>query len=449
VAEPVFTSLGGGGFCLARTAEGEAVLFDFFVDTPGRGAPAGALEPHFVPVTVRFPAADQVFNAGLGSVAVPGVLAGLLHVHRRLGRRPLAEVVAPAVALARGGVEVSPFQSYALGLLLPILSLTEESRRLYVPGGRARAPGTRLRNPELADFLETLPEGGGRRFYEGDLARRVAEDMRAGRGLLTEADLAAYAEAGVVERAPLAWEYGGHRFLGNPPPSRGASLVAFGLERLAPFGLAHLAPGGPEHALALAEVLEAMEAHRATPGGRIASRGTTHVSVADAEGNVASMTTSNGEASGYVVPGTGILLNNMLGEDDLHPDGFHASPPGERVASMMTPTLVLSEPDAVRLVLGSGGSKRIRTAILQVASAAIDFGAGVREAVEAPRLHWDGALLQVEPGLAPAALEALRARWPVNPWPERNLYFGGAHAVAPGEGAAGDPRRGGAAEIVA
>jgi len=488
VAEPPFTSLGGGGFCLARTAPGEAVLFDFFVDTPGRGAEAPELEPQFFPVTVRFPASDQVFNVGMGSVAVPGTLAGLLRVHERLGRRPLAEVVAPAAALARRGVRVNDFQSYALGLLLPILGLTERGRRLYTESGRAPSPGARLRNPELADFLEALPDDRGRRLYEGGIARRVAEEMRAGGGLLTAEDLAAYGASGVAEREPLTVDYRGHRLLGNPPPSFGTTLVADGLARLAARDLARAGRASPAHAEALAEVLVAMEAQRgaaaaaaADPGEPPASgtpsapasgptstsappsrceprsrstprytRGTTHISVADAAGNVAAMTCSNGEASGYVVPGTGIMLNNMLGEDDLHPEGFHASPPGVRVGSMMSPCVVLGGEGDVRLVLGSGGSKRIRSAILQVTSAVVDFGAELSDAVGAPRMHWDGEWLQVEPGWPTATLEALARRWPLNRWPERNLYFGGAHAVAPrAEAAAGDPRRGGAALRVA
>jgi gamma-glutamyltranspeptidase/glutathione hydrolase len=147
------------------------------------------------------------------------------------------------------------------------------------------------------------------------------------------------------------------------------------------------------------------------------------------------------------VPGTGIMLNNMLGEDDLHPDGFHASPPGERVASMMSPSLLL-EGDEVRLIVGSGGSKRIRTALVQVISDLVDFGMDVRDAVEAPRLHWDGEWLQLEPGFAPEAIDALQRRWNVNAWDERNLYFGGVHAVDPSGVAAGDPRRGGRAEVL-
>jgi gamma-glutamyltranspeptidase/glutathione hydrolase len=180
---------------------------------------------------------------------------------------------------------------------------------------------------------------------------------------------------------------------------------------------------------------------------RVASGGTTHVSVRDAEGNAASMTTSNGEGSGYFAPGAGIMLNNMMGEDDLHPEGFHVSPPGLRVASMMAPALLLAG-DAVRLALGSGGSKRIRTALLQVISNTVDFAMNPRDAVEAPRLHWDGQRVQVEPGFPEAALAALAQRWPVNRWPAPDVYFGGVHvAASDGEGA-GDPRRGGHAATV-
>jgi len=173
-------------------------------------------------------------------------------------------------------------------------------------------------------------------------------------------------------------------------------------------------------------------------------RGTTHVSVADGEGNVASMTCSNGEGSGYFAPGTGVMLNNMMGEDDLHPEGFHAAEPGQRVVSMMSPSLLLDRDGAVALVLGSGGSKRIRTAITQVLTQVVEFGRDLEAAVHAPRLHWDGEALQVEPGFTAEALAPLRARWRVNVWRERSVYFGGVHCVVPGRMGVGDPRRGGA-----
>ncbi len=461
VAEPALTSLGGGGFLLARTAQGRAILFDFFVDTPGRGLRASELEPHFLPVTVRFPGSEQIFNVGMGSVAVPGALKGYLHVHRRLGRLPLREVLAPATHLAREGVTINAKQAYFLDLLTPIMTLTAAGRALFEPVGRYLCEGDVLRNPDLAAFLETLPRDGEREFYEGELAERIAWDMREKSGLLTAADLAAYR---VVEREPLPTDYRGYRLLTNPPPSFGGSLIALSLRLLEAREVANLGFGSPAHLALLVAVMREVDRRRAEgylsmadlgrpnlieslERVRAASGGTTHVSVCDTEGNTASMTTSNGEGSGCFAPGTGIMLNNMMGEDDLHPEGFHVSPPGMRVASMMAPSLLLAG-DRVRLVLGSGGSKRIRSAMAQVISNVVDFGLDPRTAVEAPRLHWDGQRAQVEPGFASEALTALAERWPLNRWVVRDVYFGGVHAVAPDGEGAGDPRRGGCAAVV-
>ena len=455
VAEPVLSSLGGGGFLLAHPADGPALLFDFFVDTPGRGRVGGDQEPHFVPITVRFPAAEQVFNVGLGAVAVPGNLAGYLHVHRRLGRLPLAEVVAPAAALARDGVVVNDSQAYFLKLVRPIMTLFETGRALYEPGGRYLAARDRMANPEQAQFLESLPRDGGREFYEGALARAMARDME-GRGLLTPADLAAYR---VVEREPLRARYRGCELLTNPAPALGGALIALGLRLLEASEPARLGFGLAEHLALLIGVMQEVERRRAAGAlgsddlaaslarVRSSSGGTTHVSICDAEGNAASLSSSNGEGSGYHAPGTGVMLNNMLGEDDLHPDGFHSSPPGQRVASMMSPALLVRQ-GRLQLVVGSGGSKRIRSALLQVVSNAVDFGMGVREAIEAPRIHWDGECVQLEPGFDAAVLEQLRQSWSLNAWPVRDVYFGGAHAVTPHGEAAGDPRRGGHAEVL-
>ena len=209
--------------------------------------------------------------------------------------------------------------------------------------------------------------------------------------------------------------------------------------------------GTPAWAEALVEDMIEVDRRRAaqlagTPQQPSTSRGTTHVSVADDEGNIAAMTTSNGEGSGDLVPGTGIQLNNMLGEDDLHPGGFHAAPPGVRVSSMMSPTVVFGPDGRPGLVLGSGGSKRIRTAILQVICAVVDGGLDVGTAVNAPRLHWDTDHVEAEPGWDPTLIDALAARWPVNVWPELDMYFGGVHAVS-STGASGDPRRDGSAHV--
>jgi gamma-glutamyltranspeptidase/glutathione hydrolase len=461
VCEPGFTSLAGGGFLLARVADGADVVFDFFVDTPGRGRPGGAPSPVFDEVTVRFAAADQTFHCGPGSVAVPGVLAGYLHVHDRLGRLPLADVVAPAARLALDGVEVSPTQAEDFALLAPILGRTDGSRAIFFPDGTLLGAGDQLHNPDLGQFLVELGEDPRRTFYAGDLAQRLVDQLDQHGGLLTLEDLAAYR---VIERRPLAVAYRGTTVLTNPPPTFGGALLGVALRRFEATG--RPAPvGSAARARALAEVMAGVDRDRLAghpevlaalrgdqdddPRARpLATRGTTHVTVADAEGNVAAMTTSNGECSGDVLAGTGISCNNMLGEDDLHPDGFHAAPPGVRVASMMSPTFVLDADSQVTLALGSGGSKRIRSAILQVLTAVVDQGTDLREAVDAPRIHWDEDHLEVEPGLAPDVVEALHDLAPVNTWPTTSMYFGGVHAVAPGRDGAGDARRGGTVERV-
>jgi gamma-glutamyltranspeptidase/glutathione hydrolase len=455
VAEQTLTSLGGGGFLLARTRQGEEVLFDFFTDTPGRGLDNSELEPHFFPVTIHFPGSDQDFNIGLGSVAVPGNLKGFLHVHKRLGILPLEDILQPAILLAREGLELNDWQGYFLNLLEPIVTHSPVGRKLYTINGKCARQGDHITNPEIADFLSQLPEDRGGNFYNGDLAKTIEKDMQEGQGLLTAADLAAYK---VIERTPLAIGYRDHILLTNPHPSMGGSLIGLALSLLETQNMSNLKYHSPAHILQSAKLMTEVEqlreqginAQAMEKSGEILrqfSRGTTHISVADAEGNVASMTCSNGEGSGYFVPGTGIMLNNMMGEDDLHPEGFHSSPPGQRVSSMMSPSLLLKN-NEVAMVIGSGGSKRIRTAITQVISSIVDFDIPVQQAVEDPRIHWDGEIMQVEPCLPQESLAALQKHWPVNIWSNIDVYFGGVHTVLPGIAGGGDPRRGGSVRVL-
>jgi gamma-glutamyltranspeptidase / glutathione hydrolase len=468
VAEPCLSSLGGGGFLLARPATGVPVLFDFFVDTPGRGRPADAPPPPLTPATLRFGNAEQVFHVGHGSVAVPGCLPGYLHVHRRLGRLPLARVVAPARHLARAGVRLGPDQAAVVRLLEPIFSLTAEARALFVPEHRRFADDDVVRNQELARFLDAIGDGEIGGFHDPALARAIAVHNQGEGGSLTVADLAGYR---VQERTPLTFRHADATVLTNPVPSYGGSLIARALTLLARAGLAG-APGSGARLTQVASVLAEVTAlHVAAgvdateQGGDVAAdssphavidgpsdpddvprprtaRGTTHVSVADAEGNLAAMTTSNGSGSGVTLSDTGILANNIMGETDLHPGGFHRAPPGVRVGSMMAPTIL--EPDAGPAVaLGSGGSERIRSALTQVMVGLLDDGRGLEAAVLAPRLHWDGTMLQVEPGFDEAALAELERAWAVNRWEVGDLYFGGVNVVTTAGDAVGDPRRGG------
>jgi gamma-glutamyltranspeptidase/glutathione hydrolase len=458
VTEPGLSSLGGGGFLLARTAAGAETVFDFFVDSPGRAAGRPPTESHFTPVTVCFAGADQVFHAGWGSVAVPGCLTGYLHVHRRLGRLELPAVIAPARRLADRGTVLDSVQADVLSLLAGIVTLSATGRTLFAPGGTLLRAGDRLRNPELAEFLDRIAAGQVHDFADPALAGPLEAAMAVGGGRVRAADLTAYA---VVEREPLRCAHRGAAISTNPAPSFGGAIVCAALAAL---GHGPALDASPDSVERLATALVAMSdghpvsAAAPAPAGTAAAaapppsavRGTTQVSVTDAEGNVASMTTSNGSCAGVFVPGTGVQLNNVMGEADLHPDGFHATPPGVRISSMMAPS-VLTTPAGDVVALGSGGSERIRSALTCVLVALLDRGLALDSAVREPRLHWDRSTLQVEPGLPPAAVARL-ARWPTHVWRGQDLYFGGVHAVVrTADGsvrAVGDFRRGGAASVV-
>jgi gamma-glutamyltranspeptidase/glutathione hydrolase len=466
-AESPLTGPGAGGFMLVHTAEGESHLLDFFVAAPGRGLDSPEPAP-LVPIEVVFaPGSTQVFHVGPSSCGAYGTTLGLTQALDRFGSVPLDVLTAPAARAAREGVEVGPIQEYLLGILGPIFRSTPEGTALYEPLGRPARVGERVRLPELGDLLDRLGREGPGFLYEGDVAASVSDWVLERGGLITRADLAAYE---VVERTPVSASFRGRRVLTNPPPSSGGILIADALELLERIDR-------PGDVRALAEVIASTNRARDTEfvdglrrddyagsflapavldevAADIASRlgSTTHLSVVDGDGACATVTCSNGSCSGVVVPGTGVHLNNMLGEEDLNPTGFHGHPPGARVPSMMAPTVVL-DADGVEIALGSAGSNRIRSAIVQTIAAAIDGGLAAQAAVDAPRLHVEGNLIDAEPGVDAAALGALEAGgWEIRRWEARNLYFGGVQAVvrdADGRiSGGGDPRRGGAVESV-
>jgi len=465
VVEPALTSLGGGGLLLGWSAKhNQELFFDFFVDTPGLGRSLD-FDPHFFPVTVKFSGIDQDFNVGLGAVAVPGTLKGLLHIHDRLGYMDLEDVLFPAGKMAREHI-LNEQQSHFLDLIYPITTLMPEGRKLYEPGGVYLVPGSKMKNPHCADFIEQLVHDRGQSFYSGDIAGLIDKDMADGGGFLTAEDLAHYT---VIERKPLKIPYRNYQLYTSPGPSMGGTLIGLSIGLTERLGVQKFSWGSGHHlkqTVGLMQEVERLRTHGisspdelqrflddeeaftpATDNIRMFSRGTTHVSISDIDGNCASMTCSNGEGSGYFAPVTGIMLNNMMGEDDLHPDGFHTSPPGVRVGSMMSPSL-LADNGRVKLVVGSGGSKRIRTSVSQVLSQIVDFNRTIRKAVSAPRLYWDGNVVQVEPGFQQSSIDELKRVAEVNVWDGLDVYFGGVHAVAPGEDGVGDVRRGGAVSIV-
>jgi gamma-glutamyltranspeptidase / glutathione hydrolase len=443
VTEPALSSLGGGGFLLAAPTGSNVTVFDFFVDAPGRGRPPERLEPSFLPVTVRFAGATQVFHAGWGSVGVPGCLDGYVYAHRRLGRLHLSDVLGPARELAMHGTVIGSTQAKLFILLEQILTLSAEGRAIFAPRGELLGVGDRMRNEALAGLLDAVAAGRVRGFASPELAKPLEQAMTASGGLLTEADLAAYA---VVEREPLRATYRDGHISTNPPPSFGGSIVLKGLAEL---DSQDRLDQSVEAYARLAQVLVGLSDRPALVPQ--STRGTTHISVVDGDGNLAAMTTSNGSCSGQFAPGTGIQLNNVMGEADLHPDGFHATPPGLRIGSMMAPTLVVTR-DCTMIGLGSGGSERIRSALTCVITGLLDRDARLEDVLNAPRMHWDREVLQVEPGIPVTAVDALRTRLQVHVWDRRDLYFGGAHAVArtrDGQvSAAGDDRRGGVGMVI-
>lgn len=475
IAESVLTSAGGGGFLLAHTARGESCLFDFFTQTPRISSIQQ--KPDFYPISANFGDTTQEFHIGLGSMAVPGAVAGLLHVHQRLGRLPLSAIAAPAIHYARQGVTVNPFLAYVYQVLEPILTASEAARAIYTINDRLLIAGDLLQMPDLADTLIQLVEHGVAFFYEGAIAAQIVQDCQAAGGYLTLDDLRQYQ---VIERKPLRLTYRGTTFLANPPPSSGGTLIGFALKLLEKLDFAQLEPRSSEYLTRLARVMaltnEArrngydsrlyesdvaeqflaephLSPYQAVLAGAVNKLGsTTQVSVIDAEGNAASVTTSNGEGSSYIIPGTAIMVNNMLGEEDLHPHGFHQWTPNQRISSMMAPTLILQD-GKPRLALGSGGSNRIRTAILQVVSNVLDFAMPLGEAIAAPRIHWERGILHIEPGYDTQLAQSASTEDTTETiaWKQKNMFFGGVHAVSLDEDGiihgAGDDRRGGAVAI--
>ncbi|MCB0871179.1 MAG: gamma-glutamyltransferase [Solirubrobacterales bacterium] len=447
--ESALTGLGAGGFMIVGGPGVKPAVIDFFVAAPGLGG--HSVTEDLVPVPVHFDEqTSQVFNVGASSCGVPGTAAGLALALDRYGSVPLADLAGPAARLAREGAPLNPQQAYVLRILEPIYTATPEARRIYAPEGRILGEGDVFRYPDLGDALERYGVEGADALCAGEVPALVEEYIVTRGGTLSVADFEAY-EPKV--RAPVGARYRGRELLTNPPPSAGGILISYSLALLD-----RMTGSGPEEITrVMAAANEARDDEFAASLGlegfarrflddRLGS--TTHLAAMDSNGLCASVTCSNGTGSGMVVPGTGIHLNNMLGEEDLNPRGYHQSDPGVRISSMMSPSLIL-EDDQVLAGLGSAGSNRIRSAVLQTT---LNLLAGVdpQSAVDAPRIHLEGGLLQAEPGVDDEALARIEATGQeVFRWNERNLFFGGVQIVTrdPDSGkldGAGDPRRGGA-----
>jgi gamma-glutamyltranspeptidase / glutathione hydrolase len=485
-AEAALTGPCGGGFLMVRAARsGRASLLDAFTAIPGANVPPRRRLAEVDEVVVPFDErTTQVFHIGAAACAVPGVVAGLHALHRRFGRLPWSTLLLPAAEAAQRGVVTNLGQHRVLEAIREVMIHTAEARAVFAPGGRFVRPGDAVRQPDLAESIERIAAHGPDELYRGGLARAMVDHQHRTGGRLTMDDLAAYRP---IWRRPLRSEFGGHQLLTNPPPSSGGALIAYMLAVLDGIGEPRR-PGQARTLLALAETMRAAARtrdarferllHRGGLAGHLLSSelvgrgresvraalagapspaaglrsdaGTTHVSVVDGAGNAAGFTASNGCHSGVIVPGTGLHLNNMMGEEDLSA-GRHLAP-GTRLTSMQAPSMLTRE-GRLRLVVGSSGSNRLRSAITQVVCNVVEHDMDAVAAVEFPRVHVEGDRLDCEGGIEAADLDRLER------WGERvvrfsglNLYFGGANVVLVGDDgslqAAGDPRRDGFGLVV-
>ncbi len=466
MSEPVLSSMGGGGFMLAYRTGQKPVLYDFFVDVP----PKRIDRPDFYPIEVDFGTTVQEFHIGTASIAVPGMIAGIDRIHRDLGSMPMRDIAVPAREYAARGTLLSTLQSDLVRLVAPIMESTADVRTLYAPDGSLIDDHTPWSAPDYADFLENFSREGADLFYRGEVAAQIERLSHAHGGLLRRKDLEGYT---VHRRDPILFAWRGKRIATNPPPSAGGILIAFVLELLAEGSYKSFESF--DHVRDLIEAMattarfrqkevdphlhrDRLEAilddpallgpylmgcrHRINLWGN-----TTHISVIDAQGNAASVTSTNGEGSGRVIPGTGIHLNNMLGEEDLNPHGFFRWPAGVRLPSMMAPTMVFEGNDPL-LVLGSAGSNRIRSAIAEVIERFVTFDTPVQEAIDAPRIHYERGEVFFEPEFDPAILEAAAQHYKVTTFDASNLFFGGVNAVTGDFRGGADHRRGGTVVVV-
>ena len=453
VTHPSAGNLGGGGFLLARLADGRATFIDF-----RERAPEGASRDMYLDAAGK-PTRDSV--EGWRAAGVPGTVRGLEYAHKKYGRKPWAELVQPAVELAGKGFPVS----YSLARSLrsaKLLARFPESTRIFQNGGKYYEAGDKLVQPELARTLTRIAREGSKDFYLGETAKRLAAGMKASGGLITLDDLKNYT---VVERAALEGQYRGYRILTAPPPSSGgigilqmmgviegsgyerdgagsAAAIHFVAETMRRFyadraeflgdpdfvkipvaGL--LAPGY------LDKLRASIDTERASSSDLIGhgnpadfeSPETTHFSIVDELGNAVALTytINGGYGCGVTAPGLGFLLNNEMDDFSAKPGvpnmfglvqgEANAIQPRKRPLSCMTPTILLRD-GRLYLVVGAPGGSRIITGVMQVILNLLDFGMNPQEAIDWPRFHhqWKPDKLSLERGFSPDTVALLKAR---------------------------------------
>lgn len=448
ICEPLFTSLGGGGFLLGLEKDKKPELYDFFVEVPKKRVD----EPEFYPIYVDFGSAIQEFHIGAGSIAIPGLIKGIEEVYKDKCTLPMSELIKPAVKYARKGVYLSKMQAGFVKLLEPIFTSTKSSMNVYSMSDGNLIDETHLyKNDAYADFLEEFSKEGARLFYEGHVAQEIEQITKEFDGLILKEDLKNYR---CIKTNPISFNYKNYEIVTNPPPSGGGILIAFTMKLLEQYDLKEFRSNEyikkmiesfnttsdfrKEHVdeflhdEKLKEILDndrLIKNYCTTMHSRLNLWGnTTHLSVIDELGNAVSVTTTNGEGSGHVVPSSGIMLNNMMGEEDLNPHGFFSWPHGIRLPSMMAPTAVLKNGNP-ELILGSAGSNRIRSAITQTMVNYLDYGMNLNDSINSPRIHFEKGVVCMEKDINSEIKEQLEKQYELNLFDDLNVFFGGVQAV--------------------
>ncbi|WP_024955841.1 gamma-glutamyltransferase family protein [Sulfurospirillum arcachonense] len=456
ICEPIFTSLGGGGFMQCCEVGKTPHIYDFFVDVPKKRID----EPEFFPIYVDFKTTIQEFHIGCGSAAIPGMVKGIWQIYLDHASLPMETLIQPAKKYATDGIYLSQRQASFVKLLTPIFTSTKSSMDLYSHNGQLIDETILFKNPQYANFLEEFAQKGADIFYNGTIAQNIDTLCKNNDGLITKEALQTYE---VKKREPIHFKYKDYDVYTNPPPSSGGILIAFSLMLLENQNLnsnyleklieAQKITGDFRrehvdefiHKNHLEEILsheKLIKNFNLSMNSRLNMWGnTTHISVIDKDGNTASVTTTNGEACGHVIPETGIMLNNMLGEEDLNPHGFFSWPSGIRLPSMMAPTALMKN-GKPELILGSAGSNRIRSAVLQTILNYTHFKMTPQEAISAPRIHYERGEIYCEPSLHVKMNETIKKEYKLNEFDELNLFFGGVQAVSRKFKGGADPRRG-------
>ena len=450
----------GGGTCIGSENNGIPFTYDFFVDCPK----IMNTKKEFKEVSVNFGKAIQNFHIGKGSIAVPGNILGLIKIHKNHGTLPLDIVLSYAIDYAFNGVIISSYQAYIMSLIKPII--TFEKNKLFYKNKSLINEGERFTNPAFGLFLKIILDKGPEYFYTGNGVEHIM-DFLGNDSCLSLNDFSDYM---VHKRRPISMNFQDHTIYTNPAPSYGGTLIIFLLkllknrEIISPFDIIkgmnlttrvrNEICKNPEDENEINGILDIKIINKykkifsnnefSFSSEKQGFGSTTHVSVLDKNGNAASITTTNGEGCGRIIPKYGIMMNNMLGEVDLNPYGFHNWNTKRRLPTMISPMLITKN-GKNKFVLGSGGSNRIRSANIQVILNLFSKNMNLLDAISSPRLHLEENILYTEPNVNIPEIKLIN-KLSIKEFDNKHLFFGGVNAVSNNE-AVGDTRRGGSGMI--